>query len=98
MPVFTCSYLQLPAFTCSYLYFAAFRCISIVLILEYRCLILNNYTNDRLIQEHPWQAVLVLYSQGLMTGVVVDSGDGVTHVVVASLFLTKTVALLGPGS
>ncbi|MES1911491.1 MAG: Actin-related protein 2 [Cercozoa sp. M6MM] len=27
------------------------------------------------------QAILVLYAQGLMTGVVVDSGDGVTHVV-----------------
>jgi len=27
------------------------------------------------------QAVLVLYAQGLLTGVVVDSGDGVTHVV-----------------
>ena len=27
------------------------------------------------------QAVLTLYAQGLMTGVVVDSGDGVTHVV-----------------
>jgi len=27
------------------------------------------------------QAVLVLYAQGLMTGVVVDSGDGVTHIV-----------------
>jgi len=27
------------------------------------------------------QAVLSLYAQGLMTGVVVDSGDGVTHVV-----------------
>jgi len=27
------------------------------------------------------QAMLVLYAQGLMTGVVVDSGDGVTHVV-----------------
>jgi len=27
------------------------------------------------------QAILTLYAQGLMTGVVVDSGDGVTHVV-----------------
>jgi len=27
------------------------------------------------------QAVLVLYSQGLLSGVVVDSGDGVTHIV-----------------
>lgn len=27
------------------------------------------------------QAVLTLYAQGLMTGVVVDSGDGVTHIV-----------------
>jgi len=27
------------------------------------------------------QAVLTLYAQGLLTGVVVDSGDGVTHVV-----------------
>merc|ERR1711871_967597 len=27
------------------------------------------------------QAVLVLYAQGLMSGLVVDSGDGVTHVV-----------------
>jgi actin-related protein 2 len=27
------------------------------------------------------QAILVLYAQGLLTGVVVDSGDGVTHVV-----------------
>jgi actin-related protein 2 len=27
------------------------------------------------------QAVLVMYAQGLMSGVVVDSGDGVTHVV-----------------
>jgi len=27
------------------------------------------------------QAMLVLYAQGLLTGVVVDSGDGVTHVV-----------------
>jgi len=27
------------------------------------------------------QAVLVLYAQGLLTGVVVDSGDGVTHVI-----------------
>eukprot|EP01100_Stratorugosa_tubuloviscum_P013848 TRINITY_DN711_c2_g2_i1.p1 TRINITY_DN711_c2_g2~~TRINITY_DN711_c2_g2_i1.p1 ORF type:complete len:395 (+),score=210.51 TRINITY_DN711_c2_g2_i1:189-1373(+) len=27
------------------------------------------------------QAVLVLYAQGLMTGVVVDTGDGVTHII-----------------
>lgn len=27
------------------------------------------------------QAVMTLYAQGLMTGVVVDSGDGVTHIV-----------------
>jgi actin-related protein 2 len=27
------------------------------------------------------QAVLTLYAQGLLTGVVVDSGDGVTHVI-----------------
>nr|BAN39721.1 actin-like protein, putative [Entamoeba histolytica] len=27
------------------------------------------------------QAVLVLYAQGIMTGVVVDSGDGVTHII-----------------
>ena len=26
------------------------------------------------------QAVLTLYAQGLLSGVVVDSGDGVTHV------------------
>lgn len=27
------------------------------------------------------QAMLTLYAQGLLTGVVVDTGDGVTHVV-----------------
>jgi actin-related protein 2 len=30
---------------------------------------------------NPNQAMLTLYAQGLMTGVVVDTGDGVTHVV-----------------
>merc|ERR1711934_249285 len=46
------------------------------------------------------QAVLVLYAQGLLTGVVVDSGDGVTHIVpvydgFALPYLTKRLDVAG---
>jgi len=46
------------------------------------------------------QAVLVLYAQGLMTGVVVDSGDGVTHIIpvcegFALPHLTKRIDVAG---
>jgi len=46
------------------------------------------------------QAVLVLYAQGLLTGVVVDSGDGVTHIIpvwdgFALPHLTKRIDIAG---
>jgi len=46
------------------------------------------------------QAVLVLYAQGLLTGVVVDSGDGVTHIIpvfegFALPHLTKRIDVAG---
>ena len=43
-----------------------------------------------------YQAILTLYAQGIVTGVVVDIGDGVTHVcpVVDGFCLQKSIARL----